>query len=30
MAKKQDVIVECAFEWNAGYSEEVLAFIEQY
>ena len=24
--KKQDVIVECAFEWNAGYSEEVLAF----
>ena len=23
---KQNVIVECAFEWNAGYSEEVLAF----
>ena len=23
---KQDVVVECAFEWNAGYSDEVLAF----
>ena len=23
---KNNVIVECAFEWNAGYSEEVLPF----
>ena len=23
---KQDVVVECAFEWNAGYGDEVLAF----
>ena len=22
-ANKNNVIVECAFEWNAGYSEEV-------
>jgi len=25
-ATKKDVIVECSFEWNAGYSEEVLPF----
>ena len=25
-AEKEKVIVECAFEWNAGYSEDVLAF----
>ena len=25
-ATKNNVIVECSFEWNAGYSEEVLAF----
>ena len=25
-ANKNNVIVECAFEWNAGYSEEVLPF----
>ena len=25
-AKKDDVNVECSLEWNAGYSEEVLAF----
>ena len=24
--EKQDVIVECALQWNAGFSEEVLAF----
>ncbi len=23
---KNNVVVECSFEWNAGYSEEVLAF----
>ena len=25
-AKKNNVVVECSFEWNAGYSEEVLPF----
>ena len=25
-ANKNNVIVECSFEWNAGYSEEVLLF----
>ena len=25
-ATKNNVIVECSFEWNAGYSEEVLPF----
>ena len=25
-ASKKNVIVECSFEWNAGYSEEVLPF----
>ena len=25
-ATKSNVIVECSFEWNAGYSEEVLPF----
>ena len=25
-AQKNNVIVECSLEWNAGYSEEVLAF----
>jgi DNA gyrase subunit B len=25
-AEKEKVVVECAFEWNAGYSEDVLAF----
>ena len=25
-ATKNDVVVECSFEWNAGYSEEVLPF----
>ena len=25
-AEKNNVIVECSFEWNAGYSEEVLPF----
>ena len=25
-ASKNNVIVECSFEWNAGYSEEVLPF----
>ena len=25
-AEKRSVVVECAFEWNAGYSEEVLPF----
>ena len=25
-AEKEQVVVECAFEWNAGYSEDVLAF----
>jgi len=25
-AEKQKVVVECAFEWNAGYSEDVLPF----
>ena len=24
--EKNNILVECAFEWNAGYSEEVLAF----
>jgi DNA gyrase subunit B len=24
-AEKEKVVVECAFEWNAGYSEDVLA-----
>ena len=23
---KNNIVVECSFEWNAGYSEEVLAF----
>ena len=23
---KNNVVVECSFEWNAGYSEEVLPF----
>jgi len=26
MSEKNKVVVECSFEWNAGYSEEVLAF----
>ena len=25
-AEKNNVVVECSLEWNAGYSEEVLAF----
>ena len=25
-ATKNNVIVECSFEWNASYSEEVLPF----
>ena len=25
-ANKNNVVVECAFEWNAGYSEEMLPF----
>ena len=25
-AEKDKVVVECAFEWNSGYSEDVLAF----
>ena len=25
-AEKETVVVECSFEWNAGYSEDVLAF----
>ena len=25
-AEKEKVVVECAFEWNSGYSEEVLPF----
>tara|TARA_B100000242_G_C43052996_1_gene492119 strand:- start:65 stop:2122 length:2058 start_codon:yes stop_codon:yes gene_type:complete len=25
-SSKDNVVVECSFEWNAGYSEEVLAF----
>ena len=25
-AEKNNVIIECAFEWNAGYSEDVLPF----
>ena len=25
-AEKEKVVVECAFEWNAGYSEDVLPF----
>jgi DNA gyrase subunit B len=25
-AEKNKVVVECAFEWNSGYSEDVLAF----
>jgi DNA gyrase subunit B len=25
-ATKNDVVVECSFEWNAGYSEDVLPF----
>jgi len=25
-SEKEKVVVECAFEWNAGYSEDVLAF----
>ena len=25
-SNKNDVVVDCSFEWNAGYSEEVLAF----
>ena len=24
--EKQDVIVECSLQWNAGFSEEVLPF----
>ena len=23
---KNNIVVECSFEWNAGYSEEVLPF----
>ena len=26
IAEKEKVVVECAFEWNAGYSDDVLAF----
>ena len=26
MGTKNNISIECAFEWNAGYSEEVLAF----
>ena len=26
ISKKGDVVVECSFEWNASYSEEVLPF----
>ena len=26
MGEKKNVIVECSFQWNAGFSEEVLAF----
>ena len=26
MDKKKNIIVECSFQWNAGFSEEVLAF----
>jgi len=26
LGKKNDVIVECSIKWNAGYSEDVLAF----
>ena len=29
-ANKNNVIVECAFEWNAGYSEEVLPLQTTY
>ena len=25
-SSKSNVVVECSIEWNAGYSEEVLAF----
>jgi DNA gyrase subunit B len=25
-AEKNNVLIECSFEWNAGYSEDVLAF----
>jgi DNA gyrase subunit B len=25
-AEKEKVVIECAFEWNAGYSEDVLPF----
>jgi|TARA_B110000881_G_scaffold141240_1_gene124600 DNA gyrase subunit B len=25
-AEKNQILVECSFEWNAGYSEDVLAF----
>ena len=25
-ATKNNVVLECSFEWNAGYSEEVLPF----
>ena len=26
MGEKKNIIVECSFQWNAGFSEEVLAF----
>ena len=26
MGERQNIIVECSFQWNAGFSEEVLAF----
>ena len=26
MDEKKNIIVECSFQWNAGFSEEVLAF----
>ena len=25
-ATKNNVVLECSFEWNAGYSEDVLPF----
>ena len=27
---KNNVVVECSFEWNAGYSEEVLPFTKRW
>ena len=29
-ATKNNVVVECSFEWNAGYSEEVLPFTNTF